>query len=105
VIGRLSTRFALFAPAQVPDGQGGFASGWTASGGAWGRIDAASPRFDGEIDGPRVRSLAPITLRDRPVVGPGWRLVGAGRTFRVAAVDAAALRPGHVRLLCDEEAP
>ncbi len=105
MIGRLSTRFALSAPAQTPDGQGGVIPGWTTAGSLWGRIEAAQSRTDGDLDGPRVRSLVPVIVRDRPAVGVGWRLVGGGRTFRVAAVDAAALRHGHVRLICEEEAP
>jgi head-tail adaptor len=105
VIGRLSTRFALSAPSQTPDGQGGFVAGWTAAGSTWGRIEASAARTDGDLDGPRVTSLAPVIVRAAPAIGVGWRLVGAGRTFRVAAIDAAALRPGHVRLICQEETP
>lgn len=103
--GARAIRFAAFAPTSTPDGQGGFIAGFAPAGSVWGRIDAATPRWDGDLDGPRIRSLCPVIVRERPAVGVNWRLVGAGRTFLVTAIDAAAIRPGNVRLFCLEETP
>ena len=67
---RLTRRLVLEAPERVPDGAGGFASGWRALGTIWAAIDMRSGREAGGQGAALSVVSIRITVRSAPVGAP-----------------------------------
>lgn len=84
--GRLRTELALEAPAQAPDGAGGFAESWTEIALVFAEIEplAARDRFGAAQTLEEVSHR--ITMRHRGDLRSGMRLVNGGRRFLIRTV-------------------
>lgn len=100
-IGQLRARVRLMKPARSEDELGGAVLSWTDEGPAWAWIEPAGAEESAAHDRLRAEARYRITIRHRPDVANGWRVIWGARAFRVrAALDAAKAR----RMLdCEEE--
>ncbi|MGG7644374.1 head-tail adaptor protein [Rhodovulum sp. YNF3179] len=108
---QLTRKLVLETPARVPDGAGGHAESWTATGTVWADLRAGSGRRDdaGGLDRARVayrvilRAAPPGSAR-RPRAGQRLRGVD-GRVFRIAAVAEDDPAGRYLTCFATEEAP
>lgn len=104
----LARRLILEAPAQVPDGAGGFGESWTALGTVWAEINARTGRErDREGMGASLMGFR-ITLRGVPVGDParpeaGQRFREGSRIFNISAVAEADAQGRYLICFAKEE--
>ena len=103
--GRLNARLVLETPADLPDGQGGVAEGWTAVASLWGRIEPLRG-VPGEAAG---ASIAPVThrvtIRYRDDVRHAMRFVHRGRSLVIRAVRDPDESRRYLVCDCEENRP
>ncbi len=104
----LGRRLVLEAPAQVPDGAGGFATVWTTLGTVWAEVVAGAGREAGGVETVVSATAYRITLRAVPVgmagrPEAGQRLRDASRIFRIDAVAERDLRGVYLTCHATEE--
>ncbi|MEO1688356.1 MAG: head-tail adaptor protein [Pseudomonadota bacterium] len=106
----LNRRLMLERPARVPDGAGGWSTGWTALGSIWAHVrarGAGREAFSGGRERSRVSHritvrAAPVGSDERPRADQ--RLRDGARVFRIRAVSEADERGRFLTVWADEEA-
>ena len=100
-IGAARARLTLEEPVRIADEIGGAAILWTARGDVWAAIRARGADEYAQYDASFARADYVVTMRRREDVRHPWRIVWAGRRFRVLGrEDVGASR---IALLCQEE--
>lgn len=103
--GRLTARIELERRVNISDGQGGAAESWEPAASLWGLIEPGAVR-EGEEAGRRNAVLThKVTLRMRPDVERGMRLVWRGRFLLIRSVHEPNMRGAYLVCHCEEEMP
>ncbi|HTQ15691.1 MAG TPA: phage head closure protein [Rhizomicrobium sp.] len=102
MFGTLNQRATILARDDAPDGGGGSAESWSATGRVWARLDAlsADDAFGPDARESRVRYR--VTARRNGLIAAGLRLAIASRTFLIHAVMDDGPPSQLVTLLCEE---
>lgn len=104
----LGRRLVLEAPVQVPDGAGGFATGWQPIGTVWAEVVAGTGREAGGVETLIAAAPYRITVRAVPVGQAGRPVAGqrfrdASRIFGIAAVTERDARGQYLTCFATEE--
>lgn len=104
----LNREMVLEAPAQVPDGAGGYTTSWTALGTLWAEVRPGTGREGRGLGGPLSRVPYKITVRAAPVgsdarPAAGQRLREGTRIFAILAVAEADTSGRYLTVHAEEE--
>lgn len=83
IIGRMDKRIQLQKQEKIPDGQGGYATGWVTQVTVWAEFK--KPSFDTKDVAGAVASvsLREIKIRYRTDVAKGWRVLHGAKVYPV----------------------
>jgi SPP1 family predicted phage head-tail adaptor len=103
--GQLRTEMMVQNAVETPDGSGGFAVTWADVAVVWAAVEAVSPRTESfgarQIDEASHR----VTIRFRPDVKPGQRLVRTGIPYRIHLVADVDGTGRYLSCFVTEERP
>lgn len=100
--GALRRRIALQAPADLPDGSGGFSRGFAPLAEVFAAVEPLSAEETERGHALGLARLHRMTIRARGDVGGGHRVIWRGRAFDVLSVRACDSDDRYEELLCEE---
>lgn len=101
-IGALRRRVAIQEMTLVPDGAGGFRSGWVTRAETWASFEPVGANEAYEDGLVTSRTTHRVLVRHREDIHPAMRLLVGGRTYEVLAAVDPDDRRSRLRLYVEE---